>query len=55
VCRQLLSDALGDSGYRLAGVGDDEDVELVGVATCVEEVDVGDLFVSLKARLLLAL
>ena len=51
--RQLLTDVLGDGAYRLAGVSEEEDVELVGVATLPEEVEVGDLFVCLKARALL--
>ena len=50
--RQLLTDVLGDGAYRLAGVSEEEDVELVGVATSPEEVEVGDLFVCLKARVL---
>jgi len=47
-CRQLLTDALSEGTYRLAGLSEEEDVELVGIATAPEDVEVGDLFVSLK-------
>jgi hypothetical protein len=47
-CRQLLADALSEGTYRLAGLSEEEDVELVGIATAPEDVEVGDLFVSLK-------
>jgi hypothetical protein len=47
--RQLLTDALGEA-YTLAGISEEEDIELVGIATDVEAVQEGDLFVCLKAR-----
>jgi hypothetical protein len=47
--RQLLTDALGEA-YTLSGISEEEDIELVGIATDWQAVQEGDLFVCLKAR-----
>ena len=36
--------------YTLAGLDEEEDIELVGITTHVDEVEEGDLFVCLQAR-----
>ena len=48
--RQLLTDTLGETGYRLAGLSEEEDVELAGLATSPDAVEEGDLFMCLQAR-----